>query len=379
MESKNQIVIVAEQSGLEKNKVQDLLNNFNTFFSEAKSVAEKSRTIVVTDETQVNLMKEARDNRLKLKKIRVDVENTRKKLKEQSLREGKAIDGIANIIKALVVPVEEHLEKQEKFIEIIEVEKKAKRLADRTAKLSQYVADISLYNLNDMSDEAFNNLFTSSKKAFEDQKAAELKAEAEKAEEERKDKLESARKLELAPYIDYSKLTVDLRTLPEKEYQAILLAAKSEKAERDAEQEKIRLENEKLKKEREEREKQIAKEKAAKEKEIEKERLAREKELAEERKKQEEKLKKEREEREKLEKKLQAEREEKERAIKEEEEKKRKALLAPDKTKLLDFAIALEKIELPNVKSREAGKVIDEAQTMILKVASFVREKAKAF
>jgi hypothetical protein len=39
-------------------------------------------------------------------------------LKEQALREGKAVDGIANVLKALIVPLEEHLDKQERFVEI---------------------------------------------------------------------------------------------------------------------------------------------------------------------------------------------------------------------------------------------------------------------
>jgi len=327
---KNEIVIVAEQSGLEKSKVEVLLQNFNKHFSQAKDIVSRVKGIEVTDVSQIQIIQQAREARLSLKNIRVDVENTRRGLKEQSLREGKAIDGIANIIKALIIPVEEHLEKQEKFIELKEAKVKAEQLADRVLRLSKYVQDISLYNLNDMNDQAFDNLLASSKKAYDDQKEAERKAEEDKIAKEKEDKKEN---------------------------------------------ERIKLENEKLKKEREENEKKLAKERELKEKELADER----KKAEDERLKQEAKLKKEREENEKLEKKIREEKEANERALAEEEEKKRKALLAPDKTKLIEFSNILEKLEVPNVQSREAGRVIDEAQLMISKITSFLREKAKGF
>ena len=51
------------------------------------------------------------------------LKKVRKELKEESLRKGKAIDGVANIIKFLIEPVEKYLEDQEKFIEKLEQQK----------------------------------------------------------------------------------------------------------------------------------------------------------------------------------------------------------------------------------------------------------------
>ncbi|WP_026536958.1 hypothetical protein [Arthrobacter sp. 9MFCol3.1] len=174
------MAVVGADNGLEQTKVEILLSNFGQAYGKAKELAAGATDIVVTQENQTTLMQEARTKRLALKNVRVEVENTRKSLKEQSLREGKAIDGMANIIKALIVPVEEHLENQEKFAEIKQAERKAARHAERVEKLSKYVPDVSLYSLEDMADDTFENLVASSKDAFEAQEAAKAKAEAER-------------------------------------------------------------------------------------------------------------------------------------------------------------------------------------------------------
>src|SRR5450755_2638315 len=113
----SELSVIAEDSGLEPTKVEGLLANFGTAYANAKVLANGATDLIVTDEAQADIMQDARRRRLAIKAVRVEVENTRKSLKEQSLREGKAIDGMANIIKALIIPVEEHLEKQEKFAE----------------------------------------------------------------------------------------------------------------------------------------------------------------------------------------------------------------------------------------------------------------------
>jgi hypothetical protein len=196
MTQENQLITVGYQTGLEENKVKSLMQRFNDSFSEAKSISEQSKSIVVTDETQTDKMLEARTSRLKLRDIRVSVEKIRVELKEQSLREGKAIDGMANIIKALIIPVEQHLEKQEKFAEEKEKLRIDQRNIERIAKLQQYVPDTSIYNVKDMSDLAFDSLLNTCKTAYEATKKAEAEAEKQRlaAEEAKKKEDEKVRK-----------------------------------------------------------------------------------------------------------------------------------------------------------------------------------------
>lgn len=321
----NSLTKIVEQNQLEQSKAQVVLEQFSSFFEQAKEWESKAKKISVTSEGQVEEMQEARKARLALKNIRVEAEKTRKQLKEQALREGKAIDGIANVIKAVIVPIEEHLEKQEKFAEIKEQERIEKRHAERVSLLSQYVPDVSVYQLRDMGEQGFEQLLSTSKAAHDAQKEAERKAEEERI--------------------------------------------AKEKAEKE-EQERIRKENERLKAEAAKREKEEAerraKEEAEQKKKEEAERKAREE--------QEAKLRKEREERERVEAELAAKRAEEERIAREKEEADRHAKLAPEKEKLMAYAESIKKLPFPEGLSPEGIQIVKKAETKLLAIYQEIRE-----
>lgn len=211
----NELIEVIKATELAPSEAQIMLENFTAFFEDAKQWEIKAKTIVVTQETQVAEMEQAKEARLALKRIRLDAEAKRKELKEKSLREGKAIDGIANVIKALVVPIEEYLEKQEKFIENLKEQRLETMRANRSALLANYIENPDFYDLKNMSEEGFDTLVENSKIAFMAKKKAEREEEENRIKKEVEDKKE---------------------------------------------QERIRVENEKLKKEAEAREKEIEEE-----------------------------------------------------------------------------------------------------------------------
>lgn len=126
----NQLEVIVRDSGLESAKAQCMFDTFQDYFKIAADWEKKAKEIVVTDASQKMEMGMARAGRLFLREKRIAIEHARKTLKEQALREGKAIDGIANILKALIVPLEEYLEKQEKFVEIKAAEE-AKKIAEK--------------------------------------------------------------------------------------------------------------------------------------------------------------------------------------------------------------------------------------------------------
>lgn len=366
----NELQLVVEQAGLEQSKVETVLKSFSENFNAAKETAGKANAIVVTSEDQKNEMLEARKLRLQLKEIRVNVENTRKELKEQSLREGKAIDGAANIIKALIVPVEEYLEKQEKFAEVMAAKRKAELLAKRTEELGKYVEDLSIYSLGEISEERYATLLTDSKAAYEARIAAAKKAEEERVEKEKKVKLYYERKELLIPYWGFLKgdqPSTDFGELPEESFQIILKEAKQAKIVDDKKQEEIKKENEKLRKEAEAKAKKEAEAKKIADAKLLTERLAREKaekELAD-KKASEEKAKKEAEEK---------AREEELARLKAEKE----ALLAPDKEKMRivykDIKELAEKINATTFTTEAARKVgitaVAELQTVLNNMAA---------
>jgi len=128
-EKENQLQAIVRESEIAPAKAKILLENFQDYFEVASQWEVKARAIVVTSGDQKEDMALAKEGRLELREKRIAVERVRKLLKEQSLREGKAIDGIANVMKALIVPIEDYLEQQERFVEIQEERKlEAKRL-----------------------------------------------------------------------------------------------------------------------------------------------------------------------------------------------------------------------------------------------------------
>jgi len=130
IEPDNQLAIIIKESNLAEAKAKVLLDNFSNYFEIAADWERKARAILVTDSSQIAEMEMARTGRLFLREKRIAIEKTRKQLKEQALREGKAIDGIANVLKALIVPIEEYLGQQERYTQIKAAEAaEAERLA----------------------------------------------------------------------------------------------------------------------------------------------------------------------------------------------------------------------------------------------------------
>lgn len=342
----NQLTRIVNESGLEKTKADYILEKFQDFFKMAGDWERKAKTLVVTNETQTTEMKMAREGRLFLKNKRVEIEKVRKDLKEQSLREGRAIDGIANVLKGLIEPTEDFLERQEKFVEVQENERRERRKIIRISEVQELGLDPLAYNLKDMTDENYKNLIEG-RKAFLKQEE-EQRIAREKEEQRIRDENEKLRK-----------------ESEEKEKQLQAERAKAEKERLELEKQ-MAAERARTEKQQKENEAKLAKERAEAE--------ARENKL---RKEQEAKLKKEREERERLEAEIKAkaekERLEKERLAKEEAKAKR----APDKEKLLAFAEQVNELSLPIVKTADAAKILSNGRKLLNEAIEYIRKEAK--
>lgn len=345
----NKLVTVIKESHVEESTALTLQNAFTPFFNQANEWVEKVKSIVVTDASQAEEIRQAREARLRLKEIRIQADKKRKELKEDSLRYGKAVQGVYNVIEYLITPLEKHLEDQERFVEIQREKIKTELRIKRESELAPYSEFIpSGLNLAEISEDDFQKILAGSKLQLQMKLDAEKKAEEERLEKE--------------------------------------------KAEAE-EREKIRLENIRLKKEAEEREKlaeierkKLEKETLEREKKEKAEKEAREKELAAEREKAakekaetDKKLAEEMAERKRIEDELKKKEAEELRLKKEAEEKEKKAKLAPDKEKLVEFSKLIESIILPEVSNPEAKKVILESKEMLNKISMFLLRQADSF
>lgn len=353
-----QPLVLKLDEGLTPDTAQSLRSAFEEYFTAADEWRSKALSIQITRPDQFREMKLARETRLALREIRINAEKTRKALKEDSLKKGKAIDGIYNMLAYAVEPLEKHLLEQEQFIQRIEEERKARLKAEREDALRPFT-DVTLYQLGEMDEATFANLLETNQLAFAARQEAARKAESERIERERIEAEERAKR----------------------------------DAEAAAERERIRAENERLRAEREaaeiaakaEREaaqaeaRRIAEEAQAEARRIaennRKEREAIEAKAKAEREAAEAKAKAERQAREKVEAELRAKQQAEARAKAEQEAAARAAAAAPDRDKLDALAQAVRALEIPTLTTSAGREIQDLIQSQLAKFASWIENQ----
>ena len=399
VEEKKQLLAVAKQNALSAESADSLVLSFKPFFAEVHDLLEQAKRVEVTDATQVTMIRHARDLRLSLRKVRIAAEKARVDLKAESLRRGKAIDGMFNVFAFMVEPVEEKLLAAEEFAERAEAKRREALKAERATALAPF-ADPSLYPLGDMEQPAFDRMLAGFRAAHEAEAAAKQKAEQERIEREKKE----AEERELVR-LENERL--------KREAEAVVAAAKIERErlerEREAAEKKRREFEEMAARERAEADRRHAEELKRKDQEA-KDRV--ERELAEQRRRNEEAAAKERQEREARELlerlKREAEAAEQrglynaaeERRVKAEaqaaqiraenerraaDEKARQeaklaeqriAASAPDRVKLLLAADSIDALTLPELSTEEAQKIATTFADQRKKFSTWLRRAA---
>lgn len=176
---------VVSESGVEPQTADSLKTAFLPFFQQMAAWQEKAHAISVTSAEQTGEMKLARTVRLELRSIRIAADRTREALKKDALAYGSAVQSVYNAIRDVIQPLEEHLEKQEKFAEIQEAHERAERKYIRETELAPFAAFAPAWlRLEDLDEESFGRLLNAAKAAMEAKKAADAKAEQERVERE---------------------------------------------------------------------------------------------------------------------------------------------------------------------------------------------------
>lgn len=336
----DRLAVVVSETGLQGPNAESLLLAFRPFFGKAQALVEAAAAINVTDATQVTEMKNARASRLALRAVRVEVEAARKTMKEDSLRTGRAIDGMANVLKFLIEPAENRLEEMEKFAERKEAERKAALKSGREDLLRPFGIDTSAYMLGEMKQETFAELLNATRVAHEAKVAAAQKAEVERIAAEAARTAEEKR----------------VRDENERLRQEAVAAEAARKAEREKLEAEARKEREKAEAERRAAEAKAAAERAAADKKLAEERAAREK----------------------LERDAAAARAKEEAARKAQIAAEKKAARAPDKDKFLAVAAAVRGITIPAVSSLEAVAVREMIVQRTEAFAAWIETQANA-
>ncbi len=239
--------LAPEQAG---ERPQKQLAPFSTFEDQAKAIVAEAAGIVVTDATQVTLIKRSKELRLKAKHTRCALENFRKEKVEGLVKETKAINTDANKIKDVLETLESKLLENEQFAERAEAARITALRESRELELKPVsVVDVKLLNLGMMADDQYATLLADSNAAHESRVAAAAK---QKAEAEAKAKIEALRYERagiLAPFRGRGFLeseVLDLGTMTEDDFASVLKRGQEGEAEEKRKLEAQRVENERL-------------------------------------------------------------------------------------------------------------------------------------
>lgn len=341
-------IIDPKEFGLKEENANKMVSGLNPIIEE-RSALEQIYAIVIKKELTPELLKEARDLRLKIRDNRTKgIEVWHKTTKDYFLKGGQFVDAIKrkeNVVNELM---EAKLSEIEKHFENIEAERIKALHTERAEKLRPFGYEIGATNFGLMDDNMFNAILVGAEKTHKDKLELEAKIEADRIEKER---LEAE------------------------------------------EREKQRIENERLKAENEAKEKQLEAERieAAKVQADLKAKadaeLAEQKRIADiEAKKQADIIAAQKVESDKLaaELKAKADAEAKEKQAKIDEENKRiadekKAAKQPDKEKLRSVAMQVNELKniLPEMKTEEGKKVLESIKGLLDKVIFYTKEQTE--
>ncbi len=406
------VTLDVTQYGLKETKVKQIENLYLPMIKALNQVEGEYNKIISQKPTK-EVSAQARRLRLIIVKMRTSADKEREKAKAESIRSNNAIQGAYNTLEYVILSKESTLKEIEDHFEIVEKQRIEKLQEDRSAELKKFDVEVIPQNLGEMEPDVYKMYLQGTETNYKNVLEAEAKAEKERGEKAKIDKKHSERKAQLIPYWSFvNEKTKDQEfgELKDEEWNKIFGIVKKKDADDKAEKENLRVENVKLKRiadekvkqdrERTEREAKAKEEKAdkyvltlIKEGFVEKDGryvkegifVDRSRLLEFNNKEFKDRLKEVKgiiAEKAKT-KKLEADLEEKNRLENDAKEKKEKeekeARLAPDKVKIQNFIKAIEEVNFPVVKSKEAIAFMDDAEILLDRLVETLNKKAKKF
>ncbi len=237
-------------SAEKRNEVQTVLNQVFQGVSKMRTQLDQ---VVVSDENDKLNMKLANTIRLGVREVRLKAEKTfdaKRSEVQQAMLSFKTEDSLwlkaKQTMQILTKEIEETAKWKEETKSRFDAEQKELKVQQRIHSVSKF-SDISRIEFENMSDETFEMFLSGIEKQYNDRIESEKKAELKRIENERLDKLENQRRLEIAPFVQFITESKDLRNMSDVNYSNFLQNLQKAKSDYEKEQEKIRIENEKLK------------------------------------------------------------------------------------------------------------------------------------
>lgn len=247
------IKVDPKEFGLEETKATAIEQSFLPKIVERDGYVQVYENLLTKEITR-QVCEEAATLRRKLVKVRTGIADIHKVEKAFYLASGRYVDALKNKHTLPIEQMEETLSNIEKHFENIEKERLEKLQIERIEAIAPYITDTTGLDFRTMQQEVFDAYLVAKKQAYFDFKAAEKAAEEERLAKELAEKAEQERiKLE------------NERLKKEAEEREAILKAEREKAEKERleVEAKIQAEREKIQAEERKKAEELAKKQAA--------------------------------------------------------------------------------------------------------------------
>ena len=247
-----------EEFGLQKKQVEEIISNLPTIKKEREPLEAQYQEALKLNLDDASSAKIARELRLKIRDNRTKgILVWHKNAKDYFLKGGQFVDAIKRKEVAVNEAMESRLQEIEDYQARKEAERKESLRVERSKMLEPY-AEFAPYGLNlgEMSEDDFQKTLNGAKLQFDAEEKRKQEEEDLRIENERLESELVKRQREIAPYAFFAETTVS-KGMSEEDYQTILKNAIEAKKADDEMKEAQRIENERLKKEAEDKEKAL--------------------------------------------------------------------------------------------------------------------------
>ena len=186
------IKLDATQFGVEKSRAKEMESAFVPMINTLKEMEAEYNALIKKSNNGITkeLCDQAHTLRWQYVKLRKGVDEVHQVGKKEVLLLGRAWDGLKNQYLSITNQNEETLNKIEKHFEIMEADRKAKLKEEREKLLLKYEIETEYIQLGEMNNEVWDNYFTGVKLQHENKIAAERKAMADQIAKEKAEKAE---------------------------------------------------------------------------------------------------------------------------------------------------------------------------------------------
>jgi len=240
--------------GLTDETAQNIKDQFLPMLNKMVELEERFNEVILMPIGEVNTSKLAKDLRNEYRIVRKATEDTHKKQKAFYLNGGRYVDGWKNAQLFASQGKEEELKRIENYLEEMENARLQELAQKRFDVVKPFLAigeEVNLFNFKVMEEDIFLAYVEIKKKSYNERMEAERIAHVQREAEEHSKKLHEKRKSELIEFwsfLDEDQKQMNFSKLSEKYYEGLVTSTKMRKEQFDAEQQRLREENEAMRK-----------------------------------------------------------------------------------------------------------------------------------